>query len=129
VLCVDDDPVMLTTMQALLEREGCRVDAQFDPEVAIERLRASHQAVDLLVTDYNMPLMDGLAVVREVKHLFPDLPVVMASGFLSDTLCEQAASFGVTVLVQKERTVEDLVAAVREAMARPARSAPRPVPA
>ncbi|MBL0728857.1 PAS domain-containing protein [Piscinibacter sp. HJYY11] len=117
VLCVDDDPVMLTTMQALLEREGCVVDAQFDPQVALERLRAKRGDTGLLVTDFNMPAMDGMALVKAAKRLNPDLPVVMASGFLSDKLCEQASLLGVTVLVQKERTVEDLVAAVREAIA------------
>ena len=118
VLCVDDDPVMLTTTQALLEREGCVVDAQFDPQRALERLRAVRGDTGVLVTDFNMPVMDGMALVKEAKRLNPDLPVVMASGFLSDKMCEQAALLGVTVLVQKERTVEDLVAAVREAIAR-----------
>ncbi|MCR5884828.1 PAS domain-containing protein [Rhizobacter sp. J219] len=118
VLCVDDDPVMLTTMQALLEREGCVVDAQASPQQALEQLRALRGDTHLLVTDFNMPLMDGMALVREAKRLNPELPVVMASGFLSDKLCEQATLLGVDVLVQKERTVEDLVAAVREAVAR-----------
>ncbi len=118
VLCVDDDPVMLTTMQALLEREGCVVDAQFDPLMALERLRTKRGDIGVLVTDFNMPVMDGMGLVQEAKRLNPELPVVMASGFLSDKLCEQAALLGVNVLVQKERTVEDLVVSVREAIAR-----------
>jgi signal transduction histidine kinase/ActR/RegA family two-component response regulator len=117
VLCVDDDPVMLTTMQALLERAGCVVDAQSDPRLAADRLRDTRHRADILVTDFNMPLMNGAALVQEVKRINPDLPVVMASGFLSDKLCAEAFAQGVTVLVQKERTVEDLVAAVTEAVA------------
>lgn len=118
VLCVDDDPMMLTTMQALLEREGCRVDALLDAQQALERLQSEPAAVDLLVTDYNMPGMDGLALVQAAKRLSPALPVVMASGFLSDKLCEQATQLGVQALVQKERTVEDLMMAVREVVRR-----------
>jgi len=116
VLCVDDDPMMLTTMQALLEREGCVVDALLDARLALDRLQADPAAVDLLVTDYNMPSMDGLALVQAAKRVAPGLPVVMASGFLSDKLCEQATQLGVRALVQKERTVEDLMMAVREVM-------------
>ena len=116
VLCVDDDPMMLTTMQALLERAGCEVDALLDARQALDRLQRDPAAVDLLVTDYNMPLMDGLALVQAAKRVAPDLPVVMASGFLSDKLCEQATQLGVHALVQKERTVEDLVTAVCEVM-------------
>ncbi|GAB4561313.1 MAG: hypothetical protein Tsb007_25790 [Rhizobacter sp.] len=118
VLCVDDDPMMLTTMQALLEREGCQVDALLDAEQALERLQSEPAAVDLLVTDYNMPGMDGLALVQAAKRLSPALAVVMASGFLSDKLCEQATQLGVQALVQKERTVEDLMMAVREVVRR-----------
>ncbi|MBC7992458.1 MAG: response regulator [Rhizobacter sp.] len=118
VLCVDDDPMMLTTMQALLEREGCQVDALLDAQQALDRLQREPAAVDLLVTDYNMPSMNGLALVQAAKRVFPDLPVVMASGFLSDQLCEQATQLGVHALVQKERTVEDLVVAVREVIRR-----------
>jgi signal transduction histidine kinase/ActR/RegA family two-component response regulator len=117
VLCVDDDPMMLTTMQALLEREGCQVDALLEAQQALQRLLQAPEAIDLLVTDYNMPGMDGLSLVQAARRLSPDLPVVMASGFLSDKLCEQAIQSGVRALVQKERAVEDLVSAVREAVA------------
>lgn len=117
VLCVDDDPVMLVTMQALLERAGCQVDAHLDAQQALDRLRHAPGAADLLVTDFNMPGMDGMALVHAVKRLCPDLPIVMASGFVSDALREQAAQLGVRAMVQKERTVEDLVNAVRDVVA------------
>jgi DNA-binding NarL/FixJ family response regulator len=55
--------------------------------------------------------------VHAVKRLCPDLPIVMASGFVSDALREQAAQLGVRAMVQKERTVEDLVNAVRDVVA------------
>ena len=103
--------------QALLERAGCQVDARLDAQQALDHLRHAPGAVDLLVTDFNMPGMDGMALVHAVKRLCPDLPIVMASGFVSDPLREQATQLGVCAMVQKERTVEDLVNAVRDVVA------------
>jgi CheY-like chemotaxis protein len=119
VLCVDDDPVMLMTAQALLERAGCHVEAHADPQQALQALHRAPAGFDVLVTDYNMPGMDGLRLIRAARSVAPRLALVLASGFLSDALCEQAQALGVHGLVQKERTIEDLLDAVREA-ARPA---------
>jgi PAS domain S-box-containing protein len=117
VLCVDDDPVMLMTMQALLEREGCEAAACLDGDAAMDCVNATPDGLDLLVTDFNMPGMDGLALVERVRSVRPDLPVVLASGFMSDSLAGRALAMGVKTLVNKERAVEDLVPAVKAELA------------
>jgi PAS domain S-box-containing protein len=112
VLCVDDDPVMLLTVHALLERAGCHVEAHVDPQQALHALHQAPAGFDVLVTDYSMPGMDGLQLARAARSVAPQLALVLASGFLGDALCEQAQALGVQALVQKERTVEDLLDAV-----------------
>src|SRR5689334_23230075 len=52
---------------------------------------------------YNMPVMDGLALVVATRRRHPGLPVVLASGFIDDALRERAMALGVRGLVQKER--------------------------
>jgi nitrogen-specific signal transduction histidine kinase len=116
VLCVDDDPVMLMTMQALLERQGCRVVSAASAIEALARLRESPSATDVLVTDYNMPEVDGLSLIAATREIRLGLPVVLASGFIDAAVRERASSLGVRGLVQKERIGEDLVEAVRAAL-------------
>jgi signal transduction histidine kinase/CheY-like chemotaxis protein len=116
VLCVDDDPVMLMTMQALLERQGCRVRSAPSAVDALAQLRASPSDADILVTDYNMPDVDGLSLIAATREIRPALPIVLASGFIDASLRERARSLGARSLVQKERIGEDLVEAVRTAM-------------
>ena len=116
VLCVDDDPVMLMTMQALLERQGCRVRSAPSAADALAQLRESPSDADILVTDYNMPDVDGLALIAATREIRAGLPIVLASGFIDAGLRERARSLGVCSLVQKERIGEDLVEAVRNAI-------------
>jgi PAS domain S-box-containing protein len=120
VLCVDDDPVMLMTMQALLERQGCRVRSVLSATDALAQLRECPTDADILVTDYNMPDVDGLSLIAATREIRSGLPIVLASGFIDGALRERALSLGVRSLVQKERIGEDLVDAVCNAMsARP----------
>jgi CheY-like chemotaxis protein len=119
VLCVDDDPVMLMTIQALLERQGCRVRSVLSAMDALSQLRQSSMDADILVTDYNMPDVDGLSLIAATRAIRSSLPIVLASGFIDGPLRERARSLGVRSLVQKERIGEDLVDAVRSALSAP----------
>jgi len=61
-----------------------------------------------VVSDYNMPGMSGLDVAREVRSIRAGLPVVIASGFIDETLRAEAAGAGVRELIFKADTAEDL---------------------
>lgn len=65
----------------LLERSGYRVSGYIDQRVALAALRADPASFDLVVTDYNMPVMSGLDVAREVKSIRADLPI--SRGYLA----------------------------------------------
>ncbi len=117
VLYVDDDPVMVTLVDALLRRAGYTVQCFEDARAAIDELQARPEAVDLVVTDYNMPGLSGLDVVRAVRALRPRLPVVISSGYLSEDIRAAAQREGVTELLQKEYSTEQLVPLVQRVLA------------
>ncbi len=119
ILYVDDDEAIVFLMTRLLERQGYRVSGYTEPRRALAVVRAEPGQFDLAVTDYNMPDMSGLAVARALKEIKPDLPIAMASGYITDELRLQAPAAGVSELIYKPNTVEDLC----EAVARLARSA------
>ena len=66
-LVVDDDPMIATLLRVVLQRRGYVVDHCEDGASALERVRAG--GVDLLLTDRNMPEMDGLALCRAIRAL------------------------------------------------------------
>ena len=123
VLYVDDDPVMGVLVQTLLERAGYRVSCTDDPRAALDLACASDDPVDLLVTDYNMPVLSGLDLVRALQPRRPDLPVVLTSGYVSDAMRLDAQRAGVRYLLQKEYTLEQLSLMVHQALGGPVHSA------
>jgi PAS domain S-box-containing protein len=108
VLYLDDDPVMVTMVQGLLQRSGYRVTCFEDPQLAMVTLRAQPDAFDIVVTDHNMPGLSGLDVAGEIARLRPGLPVVISSGYLSEEMLAAATRSGVRSVMQKEFTLEQL---------------------
>jgi PAS domain S-box-containing protein len=113
VAYLDDDPVMLMMVEGLLQHAGYRVSTWDDPRLALSELQADPHAVDLVVTDYNMPGLSGLEVATALLALRPVLPVVISSGFVTDEMLADADRVGVRRVLQKEFTLEQLPALLR----------------
>nr|WP_246312154.1 CHASE domain-containing protein [Aquabacterium terrae] len=117
LLYVDDDAVMVMLVESLLERAGYRVRCFVDARAALEVLRAEPEAFDLVITDYNMPELSGLDVVRALRFIRPALPVIISSGYLSEDIRAAAQDAGVRHLLQKEYSTERLVPLVQQVLA------------
>jgi CheY-like chemotaxis protein len=112
VLYVDDEEAIIFLMTRLLERQGFRVSGYTDPREALAAARADPGRFDLVVTDYNMPGMSGLAVAGALREIRADLPVVLASGYITEELRQKAPAAGVRELIYKPNTIDDLCEAV-----------------
>jgi PAS domain S-box-containing protein len=108
VLVVDDDEVMLLMVEQLLSRHGWRVSTRSRAADALALVRTDPQAVDAVVTDFNMPDGSGLELAAALKVLRPDLPVLVSSGYLSEELMAGARTAGVRRVLQKQDTLEQL---------------------
>ena len=113
ILYLDDDDALVSLTQRLLERRGYRISSFVNQEKALAALRADPAGFDLVLTDYNMPGMSGLDVARAVRAIRADLPVVVASGFIDETLRSQAGGAGVRELIFKATDIETFCAAVQ----------------
>jgi two-component system, cell cycle sensor histidine kinase and response regulator CckA len=118
VLYLDDDEALVELVTKLFKKRDIVVTGHTDPNEALQALRADPAAYDLVLTDYNMPGMSGLDVAREVGALMPDLPVAIISGFIDETLREQAQRAGVRDLIFKADSVEVVCDAVLQAWQR-----------
>lgn len=120
ILYLDDDDTLVFLVRRLLERRGYRVTAFTSQTQAIDAVRASPTGFQLLLTDFNMPGMSGLEVAKAVLEINPQLPVAVASGYITDELQAEAKAAGVREVVFKTDAVE----AFCEVVARLVRSEP-----
>ncbi len=112
ILFIDDDETVIQSIVKLLGYYGFQVRGYSDPLIALAALRAAINNFDIVVTDYNMPGLSGLDVARQVREIRPDLPVLVASGFIDEVLRAHAGEAGVKALISKPfsaRTFCDLV--------------------
>lgn len=114
VLCVDDDPVSLEQVAALLRRAGAEVVLAEDGVRGLEAFRS--QGADLVVTDLLMPGMDGLELSRAIRGLDPDVPVFVATGVDDPGLIVTALEQNVDHLLLKPVLPEALLGAVFKAL-------------
>jgi len=77
-LVVDDEPLVLALVSAILTARGWRVLRASDGENGLEQARGLD--LDLLITDYDLPGIDGTTLARELCTSDPDLPVLVISG-------------------------------------------------
>ena len=126
IIFVDDEPTITTLCQCTLQQLGCNVRAFTDSQTAFQAVKDDPPWVDLLITDQVMPRMTGIDLTQKVRHLLPDLPVIMITGY-SDTVDEKRAkAAGISAFIMKPITQTALAAVIGETMHR---KTPEPPPA
>ena len=80
IVLVDDDPIVLMSTCSLLQDLGHQVFEASSGDEALEIIKRE-QSVDLVITDYSMPQMDGIALARYIRSGWPELPIIMATGY------------------------------------------------
>lgn len=109
ILCVDDEPHVVTLKCAILESAGHSVTACTSARDAIDKLR--HNAYDAVVTDWRLGDANGRAVVQAAKD-HSSMPVVVVSGYVAEAF--QAAEPLADLYLEKPVNPEELVTIVNE---------------
>ncbi len=116
ILYVDDDESMAFLVRRFLERNGYQVHTCETPMDALQALAAGADRFDLCITDHNMPGMSGLDLAAAMQAHGYRLPVVIASGFISEDLRTRSAEIGVAELLHKPDTVEELCRSIERVL-------------
>ena len=122
ILLVDDNVDGSNARRSVLEELGHKISVSSSGADALEKF--SKQKYDLVVTDYRMPRMDGVELIRRLREQEPGIPIVLVSGFV-DTLGLNEACTGADCVIQKSANeVTHLVRAVNRLLRRkPAKKA------
>jgi two-component system, NtrC family, response regulator HydG len=111
ILIVDDSPNTVEVLRRNLQSEGYRVYAAFDVAGALGVLEQF--PVDLVITDFKMPKISGLDLIRHVRENLKDTEIMMITGFPSIDGAVGAVKAGAAEYLSKPFTEQELLAAVR----------------
>jgi excisionase family DNA binding protein len=114
VLVVDDEASIRDLLAKTLALAEYDVDVAADGRAALERMRM--YPYDLLIADLKMPGMDGLTVIREAKRYKADLPVIIITGFSTESSAIEAVNLGVAGYLTKPFRVPQVLAAAAKAL-------------
>ena len=112
ILCVDDEEVILDSFRKILVIDGYSVDTVTNGQEALGLIQSHHY--DFVFTDLKMPVMDGVEVTKSVKHLRPDIDVVIITGYATVETAVECMKYGAMDYVQKPFTDDELLAFVKK---------------
>ena len=114
ILVVDDEASIRDLLAKTLALAEYDVDTAPDGRSALERLRL--YPYDLLIADLKMPGIDGLSVIREAKRLKAGLPIIIITGYSTESAAIEAVNIGVAGYLTKPFRVPQVLAAAAKAM-------------
>lgn len=114
ILIVDDDRAFRVATRTLLEDEGYSVTQAANGEEALAVLGVT--PVDLVITDMMMEKMTGLALLARLREKYPEMPVIMVTGFGSIQTAVEAMRLGAADYVTKPHNNEELLIKIRKTL-------------
>src|ERR671912_512 len=113
VLIVDDEDLIRWSLRERLRSEGYTVLEAGTGQAALEQYR---EGVDLVLLDYPLPDTDGLSVLRDMKALDADVPVVLLTSFVSVETAVEAMKLGAFHFANKPFHLDEVGAMVGRAL-------------
>lgn len=114
ILCVDDEDVILDSFRKILVLDGFSVDTVNTGQEALFLVQSNHY--DFVFTDLKMPSMNGVDVAKSVKHLRPDIDVVIVTGYATVETAVEVMKHGASDYMQKPFTEDELLAFINKAI-------------
>jgi len=114
ILAVDDEKIILDSLRKMLVLGGYSIDTVESGEEALGLV--SKRDYDFLFTDLKMPGMDGVEVTKAVKHLRPDIDVIVITGYGTIESAVETVQYGAMDYVEKPFTEDELLAFVKTAV-------------
>ena len=114
ILVVDDDAIVIKSCRRILEAEGFEVSTVPSADEALEAIKNSD--FDLLLIDVKMPKRDGMYLMREIKKNWPEIPIIVMSGYPTPETIAEVLKLGATLFIPKPFRPDELMKSVRQVL-------------
>lgn len=109
IMIVADDHLIKFTLSKSLTFYGARVNDFNYPVKAWKNFENQFDAIDLVITDFDMPRMNGMQLTERMLKLKPSHPIILLSGNISVVTRESTAAIGISAFFAKPVLIADLV--------------------
>jgi len=114
IMVIDDEKIVGDMAKLSLEQEGYEVETFLNGESALARLE--QKPFDVVITDLKMKGIDGLEILRTVKHRFPQTVVIMITAFANLDVAIEALRDDVQDFFPKPVKIKELKASIKKAL-------------
>ncbi|MGB2867713.1 MAG: response regulator [Bacteroidota bacterium] len=114
ILLVEDEEVLLDLLQVLLESEGYHTMTAANGEDAVEIYRKEKEKIAIVLSDMGLPKLGGWEVLRVLRDINPAVKVILASGYLDQSLKAEMIKAGAKDFVQKPYIPDQILKRIRE---------------
>ncbi|VFQ43412.1 response regulator [Desulfoluna butyratoxydans] len=115
VLLIDDEQEFVTTLAERLDIRGFATATAQDGDTGLSLIR--QKAFDVVILDLLMPGMNGLETLKHIRHIAPDLPVILLTGHGSTREGMEGMRLGAVDYLMKPLAIEDLLDKLKEVVA------------
>jgi DNA-binding NtrC family response regulator len=112
ILVVDDKESVRVILKQMLEQGGYSADTAKDGDDALAMMK--NTPYDMLITDINMPVMNGVELLNRTKEAFPAMPVIFITAYGKDKIIIDAVKVGLSDFIEKPFKMEDVLKTVKE---------------
>jgi DNA-binding NtrC family response regulator len=112
ILVVDDDVIVIKSCRRILEAEGFEVTTVPSADEALEKIKIYD--FDLLVVDVKMPKHDGIFLMREIKKNWPDVPIIVMSGYPTPETIADVLRLGAIQFIPKPFKPDEFMKSIKQ---------------
>ncbi len=114
LIIIDDEAAILSTMQSILEKLGYEVTVFNDSEKALSAIIGAPESCDLIITDYAMPRISGISIVKTLIEKGITVPLILMSGYVDMNLESMIRQYGVKEILTKPVSAYQLSSVVNK---------------
>ena len=113
ILYVDDNEHITLTSRDLLSSYGFHVEGMVDPMSALKRFQNNPDQFDIVISDLNMPVLDGYQLVNKISDIRPDIPILVCSAYGKNI---SAIKDKISGYLMKPVDINTMIEAIRKAL-------------